>query len=404
MAADSFTVTESRGWGSRLGSSFKGLVVGLILFGISFPLLWWNEGRAVARYKTLKEGQGAVVATTADSVDPELEDRLVHISGQAGTDEILADPVFAVSENAIHLERSVEMYQWDEHSSTETKKKLGGGEKRVTTYRYEEAWSADLVDSGKFEEPAGHQNPGVMPYRSRTESATDVRVGAYRLSPRLIDAISASEEIPLPDDILGKLPQDLGGKAQRQGRILYIGANPNAPAVGDLRVSFSRVPATVVSILARQQGDQLNTFTTKHGAIEELHLGEHTADAMFQREKTENKMFTWILRGVGFLLMAIGMKLLTEPLGVLGDVVPFIGSIIRGASGLIVALLAFALSAITIGIAWLVYRPLLGGGLLAIAVGAIFWGRSMAKKRVVPAAPATAPPSAPPPPPPPPPA
>lgn len=399
MAADSFTVTESRGWGSRLGNSFKGLIIGLILFGISFPLLWWNEGRAVARYKTLKEGERSVVATTADAVDPELEGRLVHLSGVAGTDEILTDPVFGVSENAIHLERQVEMYQWNEDSQTETKKKLGGGEKRVTTYRYAKTWSREPIDSGQFAEPTGHQNPGAMPYRSRTESAKDVRVGAFHLSPSLVGAINASEDIPLPDDVLGNLPQDLAGKTRVLGQTLYIGPDATVPRVGDLRVSFSRVPATVVSILSKQQGDQLVAFTAKHGVIEELHLGEHTADTMFQRERTENKMFTWILRGAGFLLMALGMKLLTEPLGVLGDVVPIFGSLVRGVSGLIVGLLAFALSAITIGVAWLVYRPLLGGGLLALAVGAIFWSRSIAKKRT-----ATAPVSgaqAPPPPPPP---
>ena len=61
MAADSFTEMTSTSWFSRIANSFKGILAGIVFIVLSIVLLSWNEGRAVKRYKTLKEGAGAVV-------------------------------------------------------------------------------------------------------------------------------------------------------------------------------------------------------------------------------------------------------------------------------------------------------------------------------------------------------
>ncbi len=58
---DSFTVTTSRSFGSRLGNSFLGLVVGPILVIVAIALLWWNEGRAVRAIVGLDEAASQVV-------------------------------------------------------------------------------------------------------------------------------------------------------------------------------------------------------------------------------------------------------------------------------------------------------------------------------------------------------
>lgn len=124
MSDDSYTEVTNQSWFSRIGGAIKGIIFGFILFIIAFPLLFWNEGRAVKTYKSLKEGSGAVISVLADQVDPNNEGKLVHLSGRASTEETLTDPVFGVSENALRLRRKVEMYQWQEHSESETKKNL----------------------------------------------------------------------------------------------------------------------------------------------------------------------------------------------------------------------------------------------------------------------------------------
>ena len=49
MSEESFTDVSHTSWGGRIKTSFKGLLFGLILFLGAFPLLFWNEGRAINR-------------------------------------------------------------------------------------------------------------------------------------------------------------------------------------------------------------------------------------------------------------------------------------------------------------------------------------------------------------------
>ena len=76
------TETTTEGWGSRLGSSIKGVLTGLALFAAGFPLLFWNEGNAVKTAKAIDEGEGACVSLESnEKVDAAMEGKLVHLSG-----------------------------------------------------------------------------------------------------------------------------------------------------------------------------------------------------------------------------------------------------------------------------------------------------------------------------------
>ena len=88
---------------------------------------------------------------------------------------------------------------------------------------------------------------------------------------------------------------------------------------------------------------------------------------MIRIEQQKNTTLTWILRGVGFLVMWIGLAVALNPLKVLADVVGFIGDLAGIGIILVTGVLAFALSLTTIAIAWVTYRPVLGIGLLVIA-------------------------------------
>ena len=56
-----FTETSSQGFGSRLGSSLTGLLIGPLLVIGAIVLLWWNEGRAVQAIVGLKDAASQVV-------------------------------------------------------------------------------------------------------------------------------------------------------------------------------------------------------------------------------------------------------------------------------------------------------------------------------------------------------
>src|SRR5512140_251368 len=110
------TTYEHQGYGSRLVESIKGVLIGIVFFIGAFPLLFWNEGRAVQTAKSLAEGDAAVVHV--EKLDPGNEGKLVHVSGEAKTDEILADDEYGVMANALRLARRVEMYQYFEKSES----------------------------------------------------------------------------------------------------------------------------------------------------------------------------------------------------------------------------------------------------------------------------------------------
>ncbi|HEX5269419.1 MAG TPA: hypothetical protein VFW33_02980, partial [Gemmataceae bacterium] len=52
---------EYTGWGGRVGKAVVGIPVGILLFLVSFVLLFWNEGRAVHYAQALTEVRGKCV-------------------------------------------------------------------------------------------------------------------------------------------------------------------------------------------------------------------------------------------------------------------------------------------------------------------------------------------------------
>ena len=92
---------------------------------------------------------------------------------------------------------------------------------------------------------------------------------------------------------------------------------------------------------------------------------------MFATEKKRAEMITWVIRLGGFVLMWIGLMMLVRPLRVVADILPFAGSMVEFASGLVMLLVAGTVSLVTIAIAWLVYRPVLGIALLILAAGLV---------------------------------
>jgi hypothetical protein len=365
------TVVSRQGYFSRLGGAIKGIIVGFLMFVIGFPVLFWNEGRAVQTRKSLDEGAGAVVSTQATPRDAALDSQLVHLSGPVQVDQSLRDPRFGIEQRAIRLERQVEMYQWRERSETKEEKKVGGAVERTTTYTYSKEWSSSLNDSSRFHDPTGRQNPSSMPYESATYQAQSGTLGDYRLDTGVLGKVRGWSDLAVqPDD----LAEDLRSEFVAQGEWLYRGSNPSVPAVGDTRVRFRYVPEQVISVIARQTGDRLDSYQTQAGdALLLVSSGEVAADQMFAEAHAANKMLTWILRFVGFMLMWMGLGLIFKPLSVLMDVLPLLGTIVGKGIGFVTFIIAAVLALVTIAIAWLFYRPVLGIILLIAAGSLIYW-------------------------------
>jgi hypothetical protein len=369
--SDFFRETSHTGWVSRIGSSIKGVVVGGILILVCVVVLFWNEGRAVNEAKRIEEGQTACVSVGSDKVDPANEHKEIHISGDAATTEKPTDEVFGVWAPAIRLKRFVEMYQWKEKKETTTKKRIGGGEDKETTYTYSKVWDDDVNDSSEFKHPEDHRNPNRKPYDTTLIDAANVTVGAFKLSSRLIEMMEHFQPFPVTEQMI-ELPAGIKSDLKFDAGGLYLGANPSTPEVGDTRIKFQVVKPGPVSVIGQQIGSTFQPFHSAHGQTLILSEGIKTANEMFEAEKARNAMITWLLRLGGFVVMWIGFMMFVRPLKVVADVLPFAGELVGFASGIVMLLVAGTISFVTIGIAWLVYRPLLGITCLVLAGGLVF--------------------------------
>ncbi len=380
--SDSVTVTSSQSWFSRIIGSLKSVLVGLALFVVAFPVLFWNEGRAVQTAKSLDEGAGAVVGVPADAVDPGHEGKLVHVTGAVSTEGELTDPELGVEAHGVKLVRQVEMYQWKEEEKSEKKKKLGGGEETVTTYTYSKDWSTDTLDSSSFHESDGHENPGSFPVQANTVVADPVKVGAFTLSAEQVGQLNEGEALPVTEAMLENVPEPLSSQVRVSDGRFYMGEDAAAPQVGDVRISFQVVKPAAVSLVGVQTGHTFAPYKAQAGdTILLVEEGTHTSAEMFQAAQSRNTVLTWIVRAGGFLMMFIGLLAIFKPISVFADVVPLFGTMLGAGLGVFSFLLAFALSILTIAIAWIFYRPLLGIALLALALGGLFWLVSLGRKK-----------------------
>lgn len=362
-----FVEVTRRGLGSRGKDSIGGAFFGVLLVVVGTAFLFWNEGRAVKRYKDLKEGAGAVLSIPSDKVDPAMEGKLVHLTGETTTAAPLKDEVFGVAAPAVKLIREAEMYQWIEVVRTETKNKVGGGTEEVKTYSYEKEWRDSPVDSSRFKVASDHRNPTEMKYRDTTATASPVTFGAFTLPDFLVSRIGGAR--PLAVESLETAAEDVRTTAKLENGLIYFGNEPKSPLVGDLRVRFLSVPTGPASVVAQQSGSTFVPYKTKTGgSVELLEPGHVSAADMFQMAQDRNKMLTWAIRVGGFFLLGIAFSMILRPIAVLAGILPFLGRLVGTGTTIIAFLLAGIVWGLTVSFAWIFYRPILGIIILAVTV------------------------------------
>ena len=410
MAVTEERIVDNPSWIQRLGSSFRGVLIGLALFVAGFPILFWNEGRAVDTAKRLKEGAGAVVDVPADKIDAANEGKLVHVSGKADTQDVLSDDVFGVSATALRLKRTVEVYQTVEHSETKRIKE-GDKTREVTTYSYSNEWCSKPVDSSQYHDAAKRaaNPPAAMPYGDVDKLAANVSLGAFKLSDAHVKRIGGKVPFQFPADF--KVPQTVPN-GQFQNGTFYVPYTASATAVtpaaqqtssgspllaaaqtasaaaanavvsavvgrsvavsptpGDVRVMFSVVLPHDVTVVEQQTNGTLAPWAASDGeTLSFVRDGIVPAAKIFADAQSANSKITWLLRLAGLLVMYFGLKMVLGPIDTLVDVIPILNSIVAMGTSLAAGLVSGACALLTIGIAWIYYRPLVG---IPLVVGGV---------------------------------
>ena len=372
---NSLTETTTTGWLSRMGSSLVGVLIGIVLLPCAIFLLSWNEGRAVTAATGLKRGLSTIIEVSADTVNQQNNSKLVYLKGIVNGVTPAIDPWNKLSATGlVRLQRRVEMYQWLERESETTSNNIGGSQTTQRTYTYSLGWAETAVNSAQFKVPAGHQNP-AMPLKSQTFDANPVKIGAFTLDKSLVQDLTNFEAVE-------SLTQAPAGY-RVQGNMLYKGANSDQPALGDVRVTYRAVTAQTYSVAAQQNNSTLTTYQDEKNdyKIALIEPGVVSAQKLFADQASTEKMITWVCRLGGFLLLLIGFNLIMGPLAMLVAFLPFLQGLVGAGTFLVALGLSIPITLVTIAVAWLASRPLLGGSLLLAAAAAVWAIRSVAIKK-----------------------
>ena len=243
-----YTETTTTGYGTRVGNSFKAIGSGFLLFVLGTALLWWNEGRAVKTEKMLDEaGSAYVEMENPNKKDASLEGELICGTAMATTEDSLSDAQFGIGAKAIALRRTVEYYQWVEHSQTKKEDKLGGKEVTTTTYTYSKRWVSSPVQSSQFHDPAYQNKNMVLTTVDEAEQyAENVSFGAYKLPESLIHSISSREgmELAISEELLTQFD-----KATQAAYERFYGVQKGTQQPAQQPVQQQAIPDSVKALL-----------------------------------------------------------------------------------------------------------------------------------------------------------
>ena len=385
-----FQETTRQSYGSKVKNSFQGILWGIILIIAGTVILWWNEGRAVKASDALKDFQkNYVELSDISTIDPAFEGKAVHATGVATTNDTLRDAAFGIAVNAMKLVRNVEYYQWTQQSESERKDKLGGSTETTTTYTYEPAWCSEPVNSNEFKDPDYKgKNFVLRAVEELEQTASDVTFGAYRLTPGIVGSISGEEPAypALTDAQKKQLLVNIADSTvvvTVSGDQVYIGSDPAAPHIGDVRITFTQVTSPkTISLLQKVVNNTFESYIAKNGkSFSKVEMGTVSAENMIEHQKSANKMVLWLFRILGIILVVAGFRSLVSFLSTVFAVVPFVQRIIGAGVGFVATVVGIVWSAIVIGIAWIAHRPLLGITLLVVAAALIVWLVSRSRKK-----------------------
>lgn len=369
----SVTKVETQSWFLRLKQSVMGVLVGLGLLLAMLMLLFWNEGRAVKTARGLSQGASDLVMASPQQVDPALESKLVYLVGEPLAPVPLHDAQTGVSAPGLRLQRKVEMYQWVQDSQSKQEVALGGTQTTTTQYSYNAQWREQAVDSSRFEQAAQYSNP-AMALRGESFLADGVQLGSWALDAPVLGQLGTGQAYPVSQYDLVALQHAIGPQLPVQlvdGQI-HVGANPQAPAVGDYRISYSLVPVQALSIIGRQSGHGIRPWQADSGSqVLMVQMGVVAAEQMFSQAHSGNSSMTWIFRALGTLLLVIAINMVLGPLSVAASVLPVLSRVLAMGTGLIATCVGVALSVFTMALAWIFYRPLLALAIIAVGIALV---------------------------------
>jgi len=374
---DVFTETSKRGWGSRLGSSLSGMLIGVILFLGSFGVLFWNEGRADL---SKVANDATPISSSEMNTDVELESELVSATGILETEELLSDDLFLVPNNYLKVQRMVEVYSWVEKTSTKSEEKLGGSEETETTYTYAKEWVSNPAESADFKIPAGHEN-SPKPIEDLTKTADTASLGVYSVDPKSL-AMPGAELLGLSEEntqFTEESTAELAGT-----KYIFNGFGTiSQPEVGDVRISYKVVESGQdVIVFGKLSNDSILPFLDKEGNTLYRAFPGSSPEQAISTLHGEYKTMLWVFRVVGFLMMWIGLNMVFGPIGVLAAVIPFLAHLTRSVVKIATFVVSLVATILTILVSMVLHNIWAIIIILLLTAGGVFYWLKIKEKKM----------------------
>ncbi len=268
-------------------------VAGAILFLVALLLAGSTEHSDRLRAMGEDALGGFVLSGGQAKPGPASNGQLVFVSGDAQIARPAHDPQFDVGADAVALVRRVEMFQWHETNAGRRS--------------YDQDWVDHPVDSSKFAQPAGHENPGAFPFEGARFDSPDVRVDGFQLGPELVDQIAGVEEFA-PD--FHALPPNMAASFQPHDAALVTSVDPGHPRIGDLRVSWMQVAPHALTVLARAQDGVLTQTRDASGRdLTQVQIGRRSLSDVVP-DAAPRPSYAWAKRVLAILLAWAGVLLI----------------------------------------------------------------------------------------------
>ncbi len=339
----------------KISNSFLSILFGIILIIAGIILIFWNEQNNVKNIATVDELRKVVVEVNNTSIDVSNDNQLVNVSGKLQNLDYLTDSQFGVNILSAKLKRSVEMYQWVESCTTDSKDQK--------TCSYSKEWKSSIMDSEHY--PSDYKNPKDMPYQSYTSVSKNAKLGDFNISSEQLAYLYADTKY----NDFSYLPS---GYTQF-GNYVTNSSDINNPKIGDIRIEFTYVADENVTVLAKQKGNEFVDYITKKGKnIFSISSGTKSSQEIIQKIENSNNTLKWILRVLSMILELFGFILLFSLITTISSYVPVLGSLVGGVTFVIAFLLSTIVTLVCTAIAWFVSRPMLSIILLLIS-GLLFY-------------------------------
>ena len=335
----------------KISNSFFSVIIGIILIIAGIILIFWNEKNNVKNIAMIDELNEVAIDISSTNIDSSNDNKLVAVSGKLELNGNLNDNIFGVKVLTAKLVRTVEMYQWSESCSSDS-----NNNKNCT---YSKTWNSTIIDSTKFEQ-SGYNNPTYMSYESSTSVAASAKLGDFNITNEQLKSLSADTKY----NNFSFLPSGY----KQNGSYVTNSSDLNNPEIGDIRISFTYNNSENISVLAKQNGNNLVDYETEDGKlINHVSSGIKNASQIINEIENGNNILKWILRAVGLLLEIIGFSALFSLITTITSYVPILGSLVGTATSVIGFILGSIVTLVCTAIAWIVYRPIIGIILLIVS-------------------------------------